>query len=1062
MADVRIGLLGPLQVRVAGREVAVAGGRLRELLQQLAVAAPRPVSSAQLAQALWLDDAPADIANALQSLVSRLRRVLADPALIKQSPAGYALAIAAEDVDVNEFARLARAAHAQGNADPRAGAALAREALALWRGEPPAELVAPLSELYLQLRADLIEARLQSGEADEVLAELEELVSEYPLRERFIELRLRALAAAGRPAEAVAAYEQLRTTLADDLGVDPSAALQQLHVSLLRGELDAAPPARRDTLPASFTTFIGRDEDVAHIGELLQTSRLITLVGPGGGGKTRLAIEAGRSLHRTGVAAEGIWLVELAPVVDSADVPQAIYDALGVREATLLERGGRPIHDTIERIVETLRERSVVLIVDNCEHVLEAAAHVTTTLLTHCPQLRIITTSREPLGVLGESLVAVRPLEHPSAGADDPATYPAMRLFADRAVAVAPDFALTADTLGPVAEIVRRLDGLPLAIELAAARMRTMPVEQIAERLSDRFRLLAGGNRAAVARHRTLRAVVQWSWELLSAEERTLVERLAVFSGSISADAAAVMVGPADVDALLASLVDKSLLQLLPGHGTVRYRMLETIREFGLDQLADQGEVASARQTHADYFAAHVRQAEPRLRTGEQLDWIARLETDQADILGALKFLADSGQAQRAIQMSVDLAWYWMILGRHGEVATWCRIALDADGERRDDTALLAESFYAINVVAGSANDSDPLVEQHVQDLNDLSKRLEQVRATDLPMLVMLRPIVALFSGRDRLDEDAFADALASPDPWIAAAIRSFRAAVAENDGDVTGMRADATIALDQLRELGDRWGQANSLQVLGQLDVMEGDLAAAESDYREALRLAAELGADEDQLFMRLRLIDVLLRSDQREAARREMEAVDALSADSGVGAAFESMFVQILQAELAMLDGRMEDARRLQALCLARVKALPALLPTRGHGVALCLAMAARFDLIDANPDGAYAHLLEGYRIARATRDMPVVATVGVVVAQLAWADGAAAEAAELLGASAQLRGSDDWTNLHIRALTGELRAVLPDFDERYASGRALPRSEAMAALDPARLDRDQARRL
>ena len=233
--------------------------------------------------------------------------------------------------------------------------------------------------------------------------------------------------------------------------------------------------------------------------------------------------------------------------------------------------------------------------------------------------------------------------------------------------------------------------------------------------------------------------------------------------------------------------------------------MLETIREYGLDQLNSRGEVALARAAHADHFSRLVHTAEPLLRGADQLAWIARLEADQPDVLSALKFLADSGQAQAALQMAVDLAWYWMILGRHAEVATWSRIALDADGPRRPDTALLAQAFHAINAVASGTHARDSTVASHVEELERLSAKIAEVTSEDPPMLVMFRPIVALFTGAANVDRALFDDALASPDPWVAAAIRSFRASVAENEGDVEGMRQDATVSLAQLRVLGDR-----------------------------------------------------------------------------------------------------------------------------------------------------------------------------------------------------------------------------------------------------------------
>jgi predicted ATPase/DNA-binding SARP family transcriptional activator len=1055
---VRIALLGPLLVVVDDRDVPVSGGRLRVLLTQLALAAPQAVSPGALAESLWRDDPPADVANALQSLVSRLRRTLGDPAAIRQSPAGYALAVNRDDVDVHVFAQLARSAHAELAADrPDRARAVARDALALWRGHPPDEIGAQLGELCLQVRGDLLDARLRLGDAAGVVGELEALVTEFPLRERYVELLMRALVADARPAEALAGFERLRQVLGDELGTDPSAPLQELHLAVLRGEVAPPPPAvGRDPLPSSLTSFVGREDQQKRIAELLTSSRLVTLVGPGGAGKTRLAIECGRSLRESGPARDGIWLAELAPVVNPDDVAQAVYDGIGVRETALLERAGQSARDVIDRLVEVLSDRSAVLIVDNCEHVLEAAAQVTTTLLARCPRLRIITTSREPLGVLGETLVPVPPLEQPTDDSLDPADYPAMRLFADRAAAVALDFALTPDVLAPVAEIVRRLDGLPLAIELAAARMRSMPVEQIADRLSDRFRLLAGGNRAAVPRHRTLRAVVEWSWELLEPEERTLVESLAVFSGGISVPAAQAVYRGDDVEGKLASLVDKSLLQLLTSRGEPRYRMLETIREYGLDQLAARGEVADVRAAHAGYFADLVATAEPMIRSADQLPWMARLETEQADILGAVKFRAEAGEAQAALEMVVGLAWYWMILGRHNEVATWTKVALDAAGERTEDMSLLAGAFHAINAAAWVAGSDDESFAD-ARDMKSIQQRLTALGPSRHPMLVMLRPVLAMFVGftsGQPIDASGFEEAIASPDPWVAAAIRSFRAAFAENEGDVQGMREDATIALAEFRRLGERWGQANTLQVLAQVDVMQGRLADAQAGFGEALRLTAELGSTDDQVFLRVRLVDVLMRQGREDEARDQMQLIEQ-DVHGRPAASFESMFIGILRADLALTDGRLEDARRLQRECLARLDQMPEVSPRRGHGVAISLAVAAKIDLVLGEIEAARDHLRDAYRYGVGTHDMPILATVGTAIARLAAEIGRPADAAEILGASAQLRGSDDATNLDIVALVERLRRALPDFAERYAWGRARSREDAIARLDPAHLD-------
>jgi predicted ATPase/DNA-binding SARP family transcriptional activator len=551
---VYIRLLGPLEVVGAdGRAVDVSGVRLRALLVRLAIDAPRPVPTSTLVDALWGDDPPADANNALQSLVSRLRRALAAPDVVQQAPGGYQLEISRDDVDLHRFTDLAREGRARlRSGDPTNASDTLREALALWRGDLPetwgdgidaASYQTRLTDQRLDAVGDRFDAELELGRADDIVNELGELVVRYPLRERLAGLFCRALAAIGRQSEALGHFEQLRHRLADELGVDPSPELQAIHLAIVRGEIEQ--PLRRTTAPrrsnlkAGFTSFVGRDDDVARIAKLLDESRLVTLVGPGGAGKTRLATVAASTLVDS--IPDGVWLAELAPVTDADDVASAVLDALDLRDATLLDRptataAASAIRDPTERLVAALTARECLLLLDNCEHVIDAAARLADDLLAQCPELRIVTTSREPLGIVGETLVVVPPLAQPRADADaaEALSHPAVRLFADRAAAVDPDLAIDDSNIEAVVEIVRRLDGLPLAIELAAARLRSLPVDEIAARLSDRFKLLTGGSRTAMSRHRTLRAVVEWSWDLLTERERSLVERLAVFAGTFA------------------------------------------------------------------------------------------------------------------------------------------------------------------------------------------------------------------------------------------------------------------------------------------------------------------------------------------------------------------------------------------------------------------------------------------------------------------------------------------------------------------------------------------------
>lgn len=1068
----QIAILGPLEVTdgEAGDAIDVAGSRLRSLLIRLALDAGRPVSAAALVDAVWGEQPPAEAANALQSLVSRLRRTLGGATTVGQSPTGYRLAIEPEDVDATRFEQLARdGATALRLGKPAKAADTLRQALALWRGPALADVdgaefavatINRLDELRLTATQDRIEADLALGHAADVLGELETLAEQHPLDERLAGLQLSALAATGRSADALAGYERIRRRLADELGIDPSAELQAVHLAVLRGETaqPAAPQrAPRTNLRAQLTSFVGRDEEVARIGKLLDESRLVSLVGPGGAGKTRLAVEAGSTLVE-GVP-DGIWFVELASVTDAVDVPQTVLGSLGLRESLVIDQVAKlSARDATGRLLEALIDKRAVLVFDNCEHLIDAAAQLADQLLASCPDLRIITTSREPLGIFGESLIVVPPLGQPApdAAPDEAYTYPSVRLFADRAAAARADFAVDAGNVGHVIEIVRRLDGQPLAIELAAARIRALPVDEIARRLSDRFRLLTGGSRTALPRHRTLRAVVAWSWDLLSDPERRLVERLSVFPAGATPDSAEAVCADADVPAedvldLLASLVDKSLLNENNG----RYRMLETIREYGQERLADRGELTALRDAHARYFAAFVETADPHLRRPEQLEWIARLDAERDNILAAMRHLGDQGDAQATLEMAVRMGWYWELIGSHAEALTWINFALDVPGESDPAVRVVAESLQVMTASNLPTVVPADEIAASLDKLADLAQRLDEVDESRYPLIVLMRIFVSAFAlNLDDADE-RIAAAIASPDPWVAASAHAFKAAMAENNGQVETMRVEAERAVEELRALGERWGLANSLQVLAMCKTMDGDLEGAIELFGEALGLVTEMGAREDQAMLRVRLADLWMRRGNIEAARIHVLAAQQISEQSG--SVMESIFAGSVLAECARFAGELAEARRLVDEAMHRLEQIPQAHPIHGHGRALMLAVVVKQDVADRRLELARERLLEAYRVGLGTRDMPIVAVVGLAVADLATATGHSVDAAQMMGAAARLRGADDPTQLDIRRLAAALRAALGDegYEAAYAQGRSLDHDAALARLDPASLD-------
>src|SRR5579875_507908 len=618
-------MLGPLEVRTGDGGLAdVPGARLRGLLIALALQPGHVVPKASLVDWIWGEQPPADAANALQRLVSRLRKALPD-GVVEGQPDGYRLMVEPGAVDAVRFERLVVAGQVRG-ADASRRARLLREALGLWRGAAMQDVglldsaafdaaAVRFEGLRLTATEERAEAEITLGHGAEMVTELTDLVAAHPLRERLVAALMRALVAAGRDSEALLAYQHAREALADTLGVDPSPELAALHVALLRGELGRRTENRRTNLRAELTAFIGGEAAVAAVRELIAGHRLTTLIGPGGAGKTRLATETARVL--LGDLPDGAWLVELAAIGADGDVAQATLAGLGLRDALL---GDAPNAGPADRLIAAIREREALLILDNCEHVIESAARFAHRVLGECRRLRILATSREPLGIIGEALwpVAPLPLPAPDADAAEIASSPAVRLLRDRAGAVRRDLAAGTGTLATMARVCRSLDGMPLAIELAAARLRTMSIDQLASRLDDRFRLLTSGSRIALPRHRTLRAVVDWSWELLTDAERMDLRRLSVFSGGASLEAAErVCAGDAveqdQVLDLLTALTEKSLL--LSEAGTApRYRMIGTIREYAGQRLAAAGEADLARRAHLAYFTELTEAADPHLR----------------------------------------------------------------------------------------------------------------------------------------------------------------------------------------------------------------------------------------------------------------------------------------------------------------------------------------------------------------------------------------------------------------------------------------------------------------
>ena len=1063
-----VGLLGPLEVRdESGQAIEVAGTRLRSVLTRLALDAGRPVPVSVLVDAVWGEQPPSDEGNALQTLMSRLRRAIGAAATVAQGPSGYRLDIGPDDVDVTRFEAFAsQGATALRAGDAERASVLLHSALGLWRGEALADggdavqtRRARLDDLRLAAIVDRAEAEIQLGRAGQLVAELEALNSEHPLHERLAGQLVAALAAAGRQADALGAYERVRCRLADELGVDPSPALQEVYLAVLRGEL-AEPErpgasTRRTNLKAQLTSFVGRDVEVQRVSDALGVARLVTVLGPGGAGKTRLASEAAAGCEET--SSDGVWMVELAPVLDPAEVPYAVLATLGRRDATMLDaRIPRAPREALDQLVQTLATRSTLLVLDNCEHLLEAAASLADHLLGQCSRLRVLATSREPLGIVGETLVLLPPLGTPAV--DDPPAvalnYPAVELFADRAAAVSPGFVVDADTVGPVIEIVRRLDGQPLAIELAAARLRSMPVHEIAARLSDRFRLLVG-SRTAMPRHRTLRAVVEWSWDLLTVPERLLVERLAVFPAGVTvASASAVcadsVVPVAEIADLLAGLVDRSLLQLR-GAERPRYRMLETIREFGAERLAERGELASMRAAHADYFTSLAEEEVPLLRGSGQLTAMRVIEDDHDNLLAALRELCDSGRTDRAHELASALNGYWAVSGRHGEAATWLDVVLAMPEPASRELRLEIETAQVANSMASVSHAQATGEMPHVR-IAKLGVDLAGVGPFERPMLAVLAPVVLFFSQHNEDALVALERGRVHPDPWVRATNESFAARFAENEGKLDDVARSLAIAEEGYRELGDRWGQASVLPLSAQLDIYAGELETARAKLERALDLIGELGSTDtdDQMFIEMRLAEVLVRLGDRDAGRAHIVRASEFADRTGTPEWLAIMSAMRGAFEVEM--GNVAEAERLQSEAEGLFEGHDMITFPLDHGRALVGALGTQLDLKLGRLEAAARRLRTVWPDALNTRDNPIISAVTVGLAGVHAALGKPRDAAELLGVAARLRGADDPTSPTVIAVVDQVRPQLgaESYGELWTSGWALTSVEAIARAE------------
>ncbi len=652
----------------------------RAVLEMLALRAGRPVPAEALCEGLWGEMGPPSAAKALQTYVSHLRRLF-PPGCLLTTSGGYVLALSPRSVDAARFEEAVhQAGQRQEAGDLVSAMALLQEALRLWRGRACPELtehtwataeVARLEELRREAQEELAELRLATGEHARLVGELEAAVAAEPLRERRWAQLMLAYYRCGRQADALRAFARLRSTLAEELGISPSAELvaleqkvllQSAELRPLRSHVGGAPGAQAGGLPRPASSFIGRAGEVAEVAKLLGESRLVTLAGAGGCGKTRLAQEVAAAMADS--LAGGAHFVSLAPLTEPGLVPMAVAEALGVQP----QSGRAPA----QVVTEVIGHRETLAVVDNCEHLVGTVAELVEGLLSGAPGLRVLATSREPLRIAGETVWRVPSLEVPGPGASaaESRGCAAVELFVDRALSARPGLRLDDGATATIAEIARRLDGLPLAIELAAARVAVLDLAGILEGLSDRFALLAGGSRTAPARQQTLRAAVAWSYDLLSAREKELFGRLTVFPASFSLEAAQAVAGSGRQEATedLFALVSKSMVATVGPEGRpVRYSLHETLRQFGAGQL-DEPTAEQARAGHARHYLALVGLGRPEPFGAELAPWLKRVELELDNLRAVFSYLAARSERHAELLGAlVALRRYWFIYNHHRE-----------------------------------------------------------------------------------------------------------------------------------------------------------------------------------------------------------------------------------------------------------------------------------------------------------------------------------------------------------------------------------------------------------
>jgi predicted ATPase/DNA-binding SARP family transcriptional activator len=833
-------ILGPLEVSHTGEAVAIGGRKEKALLALLVVNAGTAVSVDRMVDELWGDETPPTATKTLRSYISRLRRRLGDGASLITVGSAYMLETEPNEIDAARFERLLDASleHQRADAHLLAADRLA-DALKLWRGKALADLddhpFAQLEATRLERRRlEALEARITSdlalGRHRRLIAELEELVERHPLAETFWSQLMLAFYRSGRQADALRAFQSASALLGEELGIEPSIELRRLEEAILLQDASIESPTTvpiSHNIPNPRDSFIGRETELADISRLLTDYRCVTLTGVGGCGKTRLGLEAARQALET--HPDGARYIELAALSDPDTLAEHVLLSFG--------EPGSHAADPGRVLVDHLRDKRFLLVFDNCEHLVAPTAELVDRLLDGCAGLSVLATSREHLGIGGEANFHVRPLAVPAIDdeLEDVLIAEAVRLFVDRVRIHQHDFAVDDPIRADVVRICRTLDGIPLALELAAARARTMSPVDLGARLDERFALLTQGSRTAPPRQQTLRAAIDWSYDLLSDQARRLLRRLALFAGGLTLDAASSVAGDDDTTATLDTLdelVDKSLIEVDNG----RYRLLETIRQYAFEQLVLAAEAPATGRRFRDWFTNLAERADSGMRGADQRDWWTRLEHEHDNVRAAIGWSLTNDDPDGALRLISAMGWFWFVRGYWREAARWIHRGLDIEG-----AAPLWRAHAITRAGCGEIIRANLTFAPYLEEALEVY-RTERDRSS-LAWVTFLRGYVAAYSdeseARVRLDEShALFEQLG--DPWGMAFVSRYLGDLA---ADPEAVVRHHLLSRDGFAALGDRWNVAFTLYNLGGWYLGANRLAESEDVCDQAREIAAEIG---------------------------------------------------------------------------------------------------------------------------------------------------------------------------------------------------------------------------